>query len=322
MRLKPLSLYSVSLKFFTVSLMILSLLIPNLLAPQLVFALKDSPKSKTDEEPEALDSSLDKGDKPLETKENEFKGDYLLAPNVPRGILFDFEAIKIDNANGHSKSDKAPLTASASNTVLTGSVETKGKVEKIELKPLDPMMDRKRRLRGEALRRKLKLKAEAKKAQRGQMIEQARNHGTLGVLLIGFGPGTDWQIQTVLRGTAAARYGLRPGDKLLAVNGARLNRLSIQSVYFRITGRRGEQKTITIRRGGRRYNIRVRLFGLDQIRFRKSRCIEYYWFLLYHKFISLQQYHRLVKKYIYFKEPVLKAPAGKLRSRNRRRGGY
>lgn len=64
-------------------------------------------------------------------------------------------------------------------------------------------------------------------------------------------------VESVIRGTPAARAGLRPGDRIVAVNGRSLGGRSSSYAIGLIKGRPGTQVTLTIARRDRRVTTRI-----------------------------------------------------------------
>lgn len=246
-------------------------------------------------------------------------GNYLLAPAEPRGVLFDFPSprwkpvIKERSQKAEEVSKERP-----EETMLQGYVDSSaaGKIPNLkaripktheeDLKPLEG------KIKTEEIHLKRRRAMSAMEKRRLLVLRGVRNHGTTGILLVSY-LGGGWTIHTVLKGTAAARYGLRSGDIIDAVDGESIRGMSIERVYFRITGRRGQQKIFNIRRLGRPMRIKIPLWSVYDIRDRRSQYIEYYWYLLYHKAITLGQYHRLVRPFIYFEEPRTRIPLNELK---------
>ena len=233
-----------------------------------------------------------------------FDGRYLIPPKVQRGILFDFETIRYK--------DNLETESQPQSTVLEGFIKSIDTMDSPNLKPIEPLVAPKGKLiEGLVKKQELNLKKLTPKAQeqnRKMMVLRAiRNHGTTGILLVAYFNGP-WIIHTVLKGTPAEKYGLRAGDVIESINGEPIRGMSIERVYFRITGRRGQPKSFRIKRRGKHLKINLPLWSIYDIKYRRSQYIEYYWYLLYNKVITNSQYKRLVKRFIYFNEPTLRAP--------------
>ena len=123
-------------------------------------------------------------------------------------------------------------------------------------------------------------------------------HGTTGVYISSSGAGY-WTVIRPLPGGPSEAAGVRPGDRILAINGMQATGIDMTNAHHRLTGRRGEVKVFTIDRGGQRLNIPVRLWNIHEIRNHRSQYIEYYWFLLYNGYVSAKTFERLIKPYRY-----------------------
>lgn len=252
-------------------------------------------------------------------------GNYLLAPAEPRGLIFDFDAplwfpdLEIQKES-KKKPDNKPEKSQETETTLKGYLKSEDSESDSEsdpvLLPLVPKTHEENERKLDSLTGRIdqtelhlsKQKAMSdKEKNRLLVLRGVRYHGTTGILLIAYFMGP-WMVHTVLKGTPAARYGLRAGDVIEKVDGESIRGMPIDRVFFRITGKRGQMKVFDIRRNGVAMQIKLPLWSIYDIKDRRSQYIEYYWYLLYHKAITLNQYHRLVKPFIYFDEPKLSSP--------------
>lgn len=71
-------------------------------------------------------------------------------------------------------------------------------------------------------------------------------------------------IETVIAGTPAAKAGLLPGDRVVAVGGRALRGLSLDEAVRLVKGRAGSAATLTIERGGRRFVRRIERVRVTQ----------------------------------------------------------
>lgn len=248
-------------------------------------------------------------------------GNYLLAPAEPRGLIFDFDAplwfpdLEIQKES-KKKSVKKPKKTQETETTLQGYLKSEESESDPVLLPQVPKTHEENEKKLDSLTGRIdqtelhlsKQKAMSdKEKNRLLVLRGVRYHGTTGILLIAYFMGP-WMVHTVLKGTPAARYGLRAGDVIDKVDGESIRGMPIDRVFFRITGKRGQMKVFDIRRNGVAMQIKLPLWSIYDIKDRRSQYIEYYWYLLYHKAITLNQYHRLVKPFIYFDEPKLSSP--------------
>ena len=262
---------------------------------------------------------------PAQEKEEEVlscDGNYLLAPAEPRGLIFDFDApLWFPDLEVQAKkkdSSKKPQRKRVNETTLEGYLKSEDPESESDpvLLPLVPKTHEENEKKLDSLTGRIdqtelhlskqKAMSEAEK-HRLLVLRGVRYHGTTGILLIAYVMGP-WTVHTVLKGTPAARYGLKAGDVIEKVDGESIRGMPIDRVFFRITGKRGQMKVFDIRRNGIALQIKLPLWSIYDIKDRRSQYIEYYWYLLYHKAITLNQYHRLVKPFIYFEEPQLNSP--------------
>lgn len=246
-------------------------------------------------------------------------GNYLLAPAEPRGLIFDFEApLWFPDLEVEKDSKKKPERKQETETTLQGYLKSEEADSESDpvLLPLVPKTHEENEKKLDSLTGRIDQTELHLSKQKGMsetekhrllVLRGVRYHGTTGILLIAYVMGP-WMVHTVLKGTPAARYGLKAGDVIEKVDGEPIRGMPIDRVFFRITGKRGQMKVFDIRRNGVALQIKLPLWSIYDIKDRRSQYIEYYWYLLYHKAITLNQYHRLVKPFIYFEEPQLNSP--------------
>jgi carboxyl-terminal processing protease len=74
--------------------------------------------------------------------------------------------------------------------------------------------------------------------------------------------------------TPAGRAGLRPGDRILAVDGRKTERMSLEEVVSRIRGPAGRKVTLTLRRGGRTFDQTLTRARIVNVTVRGERYLE------------------------------------------------
>lgn len=257
---------------------------------------------------------------------------YILAPSERRGVLFEYDMIAPRSAScdfeGGDSDDDASDGPGASggdagadgDQPLQGFIDVSSKSGPTPaLQAIVPSLDQmKKVLEGKVSDTgKVELEQGAAQSdeekQRSLIAEAFLKHGTLGVLVVATFTGT-LEVYQVLRGSPAQYAGLRPGDKIVEVNGRRISGADIKNIYHILTGYRGQSKTLRVQRGIDQRTMVVPLWGIYDFRDRRSQYIEYYWYLLYHNLIGPKDYEKAVKPFLYFKPPTVrppKKPAGK-----------
>lgn len=145
-----------------------------------------------------------------------------------------------------------------------------------------------------------------------QLIGEAiAKFGSPGLFMVSYMNGP-WTIQNTLKSSSGERSGLKPGDTIISIDGRYITGMKIRDVYFAATGYRGQYRQFVINRDGFIKTISVPLWGINDMKDRRTQYIEYYWYLLYHNLISVSAYNRAVEPFLYFKVPKFKPmPTGK-----------
>lgn len=145
-----------------------------------------------------------------------------------------------------------------------------------------------------------------------QLIGEAiAKFGSPGLFLVSYMNGP-WTIQNTLKSSSGERSGLKPGDTIISIDGRYITGMKIRDVYFVATGYRGQYRQFVINRDGFIKTISVPLWGINDMKDRRTQYIEYYWYLLYHNLMSVDAYNRAVAPFLYFKVPKFKPmPTGK-----------
>ncbi|MGE0265865.1 MAG: PDZ domain-containing protein [Candidatus Obscuribacterales bacterium] len=249
--------------------------------------------------------------------------DYILAPSEKRGVLFEYDMFAAPSCNGIDE-DRARGKDSDqeqdNDQPLQGFIDVSSRSGPTPaLQAIVPSLDQMKRVLEGKVSGSGKVELEQGAAQsdeekqRSLIAEAFLKHGTLGVLVVATFTGT-LEVYQVLRGSPAQYAGLRPGDKIVEVNGRRISAADMKNIYHILTGYRGQSKTLKVQRGINQKTLVVPLWGIYDFRDRRSQYIEYYWYLLYHNLIGPREYERAVKPFLYFKPPTvrpLKKPAAK-----------
>lgn len=135
--------------------------------------------------------------------------------------------------------------------------------------------------------------------------EAIAKHGSCGLFLVTYMNGP-WTVERTLKGSSGEAAGLKPGDTIISIDGKYTTGMKIREVYFISTGYRGQYRSFVINRDGVIKTISVPLWGILDMKDRRTQYIEYYWYLLYHNLMSVQAYNRAVAPFLYFKVPVFK----------------
>ncbi len=129
---------------------------------------------------------------------------------------------------------------------------------------------------------------------RKELALRLMQHGTTGLLLVK-NIGGPWTVEYPLRGGSARYYGVQKGDVLASIDGQDISTQNITSIYFMLTGKRGEMKHLELIRPGHKLELQIPLWSVYDMHDPSSEYIEYYWFLLYNGLITPEQYQRLAK---------------------------
>lgn len=133
-------------------------------------------------------------------------------------------------------------------------------------------------------------------SEKKELAVRLMQHGTMG-LFLRKNIGGPWTVQNPLNGGAARYYGVQRGDILASIDGQDISQENITSIYFMLTGRRGQIKRLELIRPGHKLELQIPLWSVYDMHDRNSEYIEYYWFLLYHNLITPEQYQRLAKPF-------------------------
>ncbi|MCA9805006.1 MAG: PDZ domain-containing protein [Cyanobacteria bacterium HKST-UBA02] len=263
---------------------------------------------------------------------------YILAPSEKRGVLFEYDMFAPPSSCNGSDKDRARGNDSGQNQdqnqnqdqdqnqnqdndqPLQGFIDVSSKSGPTPaLQAIVPSLDQMKKVLEGKVSDSGKVELEQgvaqsdEEKQRSLIAEAFLKHGTLGVLVVATFTGT-LEVYQVLRGSPAQYAGLKPGDKIVEVNGRRISAADMKNIYHILTGYRGQSKTLKVQRGINQKTLVVPLWGIYDFRDRRSQYIEYYWYLLYHNLIGPREYERAVKPFLYFKPPTVrppKKPAGK-----------
>lgn len=164
-----------------------------------------------------------------------------------------------------------------------------------EVPSLDTTHLRKRRVRYARARKKVALSG--KRDIKAEITRKLMQYGTFGVSIKKDVEGRPWHVRFVLKDGAGARAGVRKGDIINSIDGHPIKNIPITSIYHMAYGRRGEVRTLGIRRKGKKRYVRVRLISVYDIGFKPTEYLEYYWFLLYNGYITKKQFAHLAKPY-------------------------
>lgn len=135
------------------------------------------------------------------------------------------------------------------------------------------------------------------KKVKNSLTKKVMEYGVLGLSLKKDVPGFPWYVKYVLPGGAGQRAGIQKKDILLAIDGHPVQSLGVTRIYHLSCGRRGQYRTLTIKRKGQTRTVRAQLLSVYDISYAPTKYIEYYWFLLYNGYITGRQYGRLAKPY-------------------------
>lgn len=262
---------------------------------------------------------------------------YILAPSEKRGVLFDYDMIAprsascsheggygdddISNGSSSNRSSSNGSSTSGddsgnrdSDQPLQGFIDLSSKSGPTPaLQAIVPSLDQMKKVLEGNVSDTGKVELEQgvaqsdEEKQRSLIAEAFLKHGTLGVLVVATFTG-NLEVYQVLRGSPAQYAGLKPGDKIVEVNGRRISGADIKNIYHILTGYRGQSKTLRVQRGSDQRTLVVPLWGIYDFRDRRSQYIEYYWYLLYHNLIGPKEYERAVKPFLYFKPPTVRPP--------------